>query len=216
MKKSIAWGAVVTAIGVCGFLAGAHSQAKSRPPRFAQLTMAQLNGQQRPMAEYIMKFSRVGIGGPYNLMLRSPGASKPMLDLLDYLRFHTSVPARLNEFAILIQGRLWRSQVEWYSHYPSALRAGISLTTLAELKANKRPTSMQPDEAAVYDFCKELFTRHAVSDSTFDRLRQYLNDRQIVDLTMVGGTYASIASLLAMAQQGPPPGNPPPFKPADP
>ena len=178
--------------------------------------MAQMNARQRPLAEYVMTISKVGIGGPYNLMLRSPGAAKPMLDLLDYLRFHSSVPVRLNEFAIVIQGRLWRSQVEWYVHYPNALKSGVSARTLADLKANRRPADMQPDEAAVYDFCMELYTRHAVSDATFDRLRQFLTDPQIIDLTMVSGSYASVASLLAMAEQGPPLGQRLPFQPGDP
>jgi len=75
-----------------------------------------------------------------------------MFDLLDYLRWHTSVPTKLNEFAILIQARLWRSQVEWFAHRPLALKAGLSEHVVADLTANKRPESMQPDETVVYDF----------------------------------------------------------------
>jgi 4-carboxymuconolactone decarboxylase len=216
MKKTLAWSAALILVAAGGFALGANRPAGGAAPRFAQLTMAQMDARQRPLAEYILKFSRVGLGGPYHLMLRSPGAAKPMLELLDYLRFHSSVPARLNEFAILIQARLWRSQMEWYGHYDSALRAGISAATLTELKANKRPVDMKPDEAAVYDFCAELYRRHAVSDATFGRLHQYLNDRQIVDLTLASGTYVSIASLLAMAEQNPPAGVPLPFKPGQP
>lgn len=94
-----------------------------------------------------------------------------MYDLPDYLRWNSSVPTRLNEFAILIQGRLWRSQVEWFAHFPIAVKAGLSEKVALDLKANKRPEGMQPDEAAVYDFCMELSTKHAVSDETFNRLR---------------------------------------------
>jgi len=163
-----------------------------------------------------MGFSSVGIGGPYNLLLRSPSAAKPMLDLLDYLRWHTSVPTRLNEFAILIQGRAWRSQVEWHGHYATALKAGVSEKTLAELKANRRPDSMQPDEAAVYDFCMQLYRTHQVSDANYARLRQFLNEQQVIDLTLVSGTYVSIASLMAMGNQGLPPGIELAFKPGEP
>ena len=201
-----------------GWLAGAalDASAQSGEPRYTQLTMAQLNDQQRPLAEYLMGFSRVGIGGPYNLMLRSPAAAKPMLDLLDYLRFHTSVPTRLNEFAILVQGRIWRSQVEWYGHYAAAIKAGVADKTLAALKANRRPESMQPDEAAVYDFCQELYGKHQVSDRTYTRLRQFLDEQQVIDLTLVSGTYVSVAALLAMGNQGLPPGVEAQFKPGDP
>ncbi len=195
---------------------GLNAPAMSKEPRFPQLTMEQLNSEQRPVGERVTSFSIVGLGGPYNALLRSPPAATALLDLLDYLRFHTSVPQRLNEFAIVIQARLWRNQLVWFGHSPVALKAGISEQTLAELKLNKRPTAMQPDEAAVYDFCTELYAHHAVSDETYARLHQFFNDRQIVDLTVLSGTYGTVVSLLAMSEQGMPPGKEPPFKPGDP
>jgi len=70
-----------------------------------------------------MKVSSVGLGGPYNPLLRSPVMGQRMFDLLAYLRWDTSVPLRLNEMAILIIGRQWRSQVEWYAHSAIALKA---------------------------------------------------------------------------------------------
>jgi 4-carboxymuconolactone decarboxylase len=72
-----------------------------------------LNNQQRPFADEILKVSSIGISGPFNMMLRSPVMAQRMFAMLDYLRFHTSVPGKLNEFAILIQARLWTSQVKW-------------------------------------------------------------------------------------------------------
>jgi hypothetical protein len=93
-----------------------------KAPRFPQLTMADLTDAQRPLGEAIMNISRVGIAGPYNPMLRSPVFGQRMFDLLAYLRWETSVPLRLNEFTILIIGRPWRSQVEWFAHEPLARR----------------------------------------------------------------------------------------------
>ncbi len=201
-----------------GFILGQSSSntAAGKEPRFPQLTMAQLTDAQRPLGEAIMKISSVGIAGPYNPMLRSPVFGQRMFDLLDYLRWHSSLPLRLNEFAILITGRLWRSQVEWYAHRPLALKAGLSPDVVADLKANKRPAGMQPDEAAVYDFVMELSTKHAVSDETFARARALLSEQQVVDLTAVTGTYVTVAMLLAMAEEGVPPGKEAPFGPDDP
>src|SRR5262249_10819379 len=48
-----------------------------------------------------------------------------LFDLFYYLRWQTSVPTRLNEFAILIIARQWRSQVEWFAHAPLAAKAGL-------------------------------------------------------------------------------------------
>ena len=178
--------------------------------------MEQLSAEQKPLGEQIVKVSSVGLAGPYNPLLRSPVLGQRMFDLLYYLRWNTSVPLRLNEFAILVIGRQWRSQVEWYAHQPLAIKAGLAPEVAAELKANKRPAAMKPDEAAVYDFVTELTTRHEVSDETYAHTKQHLSDQQIVDLTALAGTDVTVAMVLAMAEEGVPEGKEPPFKAGDP
>ena len=214
--KYVYLASLLAAAGV-GWLAATavNAPAVSKEPRFTQLTMEQLNDQQRPLGEQIMKVSSVGLGGPYNPWLRSPVLGQRMFDLLYYLRWNTSVPLRLNEFAILIIGRQWRSQVEWFAHAPLAQKAGLSPAIIADLKANKRPASMQPGEAAVYDFVTELTTKHEVSDETYKRAKQHFTDQQIVDLTAVSGTYISVAMVLAMAEETVPSGKPEPFAPGE-
>jgi len=184
--------------------------------RFPQLTMDQLDARQQPLAEQIMQVSSIGIAGPYNPMLRSPVLGQRMFDLLRYLRWDTSLPLRLNEFAILIVARHWRSQVEWFAHAPLAEKAGLSPAIIAELKANARPANMAGDESAVFDFVSELLTRRAVSDETFDRAKRLLGEQQVVDLTAVAGTYVTVAMILAMAEEGVPAGKTPPFAPGEP
>jgi 4-carboxymuconolactone decarboxylase len=190
-------------------------RAMSKAPRFPQLTMDQLTDAQKLFGEEIMKVSSVSLGGPYNPLLRSPVLGQRMFDLWHYLRWETSVPLKLNELAILIIARQWRSQVEWYAHAPLAIKAGLSPDIVAELKANKRPANMPPEEALVYDFVGELTSKRAVSDETFARAKKLFSDQQIVDLTMVAGGYVATAMLLAMAEQSVPPGKEEPFKPAN-
>jgi 4-carboxymuconolactone decarboxylase len=163
-----------------------------------------------------MKVSSVGIGGPYNPMMRSPVLGQRLFDLFHYLRWETSVPTKLNEFAILIIGRQWRSQVEWYAHAPLAAKAGLSPQIIADLKANNRPANMSDEEAVVYDFVTVLSTKHAVPDELFAKARKLFSDQQLVDLTSVAGAYVSVAMLLAMAEETTPPGKEEPFKPGEP
>ena len=197
-----------------GTLTAPHATGKE--PRFPQITMDQLNEKQKPLGEQIIKVSSVGLGGPYNPMLRSPVFGQKMFDLLYYLRWQTSVPLKLNEFAILIIGRQWRSQVEWFAHAPLAVKAGLSPDIVAELKLNKRPSGMPPEEAVVYDFVTELTTKHEVTDDTFNRAKRLLGEQQVVDLTAVAGTYVTVAMILAMAEESVPSGKEPPFKPSEP
>jgi 4-carboxymuconolactone decarboxylase len=188
-----------------------HAEPSSEP-RFAQLRVEDLTEQQRAIAAAILKVSSVGLGGPYNALLRSPVLAERMFALLDYLRFATSVPRRLNEFAILIVARHRTSQVEWHAHYPLAIKAGLADAVAQDLKAGKRPLHMQEDEAAVYDLCVELLTGTEVSDATFTRLRRVFSEQQVVDLVTLTGTYVTVAMILSTAAQGVPAGHQPPLE----
>ncbi|MHC2438650.1 carboxymuconolactone decarboxylase family protein [Bradyrhizobium sp. USDA 4451] len=214
MHSATVWLSSLTLAAAGGWLAATtfSAPATSKEPRFPQLTMDQLNDLQKPLGEQIMKVSSVGIGGPYNPIIRSPVLGQRLYDLFYYLRWQTSVPTRLNEFAILIIGRQWRSQVEWFAHAPLAATAGLSTDVIAELKAGNRPSKMADDEAVVYDFVTELTTTKKVSDETYARAKKIFNDQQIVDLTALAGNYVMVAMILAMAEETVPPGKEEPFK----
>src|SRR5476649_1322633 len=72
--------------------------ATGKQPRFPQLSMDQLDDKQRPLGEEIVKVSSVGLGGPYNPIIRSPVLGQRLLDLFHYLRWETSVPMRHRGF----------------------------------------------------------------------------------------------------------------------
>src|ERR1700723_1391898 len=212
--KSALWMSSLTVAAAGGWLAATMfaQPATGKQPRFPQLTMDALNDAQKPLGEQVMKISSVGLGGPYNPLMRSPVLGQRLFDLFHYLRWETSVPTRLNEFAILIISRQWRSRVEWFAHAPLAAKAGLSSDIIAELKEGKRPSKMAGDEAAVYDFITELTTTQKVSDETYARTKKVFNDQQIVDLTAVAGSYMTVAMMLAMSETTVPPGKEPPFK----
>jgi 4-carboxymuconolactone decarboxylase len=184
-------------------------------PRFPQLRLEGLADAQRRVAEEILKVSSGGLGGPYNMLLRSPDMADRVLKLADYLRFRTSVPRRLNELAILIQARLWTAQYEWWAHYPLALKAGLSEAVAADLREGRRPAAMQEDEAAVYDFCVELCRHRAVSDATFARTKKLLGEQQVVDLVALTGFYAMVSMVLNVAEAAIPDHGAPPLAPVE-
>src|ERR1700737_3227914 len=209
-------GGVTLGTGLAILMPEVQVHSADKEQRFPLLKLEQLNDQQRPFADEILKVASIGISGPFNMMLRSPVMGQRMFALLDYLRFNTSVPRKLNEFAILIQARLWTSQVEWYAHYPLAIKAGLPEAVAADLKEGKRPASMQPDEAAVYDFCMELSTKHEVSDATFTKTRELFSEQQVIDLIAVSGTYITAAMMANTAEEQVPAEKTPPLQPLPP
>jgi 4-carboxymuconolactone decarboxylase len=116
------------------------------------------------------------------------------------VRYHTSLPHRLNEFAILITARAWDAKYEWYAHYPLALQAGLKPEVAADLAQGRRPRGMAADEAAVYDFCTELRRDKRVGDATFAAVQTALGDQGVIDLIAVNGYYDMVSMTLNVAQ----------------
>jgi len=153
--------------------------------------------------------------GPFNAWLRSPELGERLQKVGEYIRFDTSLPLRLNEFAILITARHWTSQYEWSAHLPLALKAGLDPKIAAELADNRRPSGMKDDEAAVYDFCTQLHRTKNVSDEAFSRAVKLFGEKGVVDLIGVSGYYTAVSMTLNVANVPPPGGTPPPLKPVE-
>ncbi len=174
--------------------------------RLSQLAYEDLPAQVRPLADDILKVSSAALGGPYNALLRSPDMARRCFDLLDYLRFKTSVNKRLNEFAILIQARISNAQYEWWAHEPIARRAGLSDAVMDELRQCRRPSAMQDDERLVYDFCVQLTLNHRVPDALWQEAVTRMGEQSVIDLTVLSGTYVMVSMLLNATQVGIPNG----------
>ena len=176
------------------------SAAFAQADRFPQLKLEDTQGDQRALAERMLKETRIGLGGPWNIMLRSPNMSEGLLNLYNYFRWKTALPQPLVELAILTTAREWSVQFEWFAHYPIGLKAGLSPALIADLRVGKRPQNMKPGEAVAYDFTTELCRKHFVSDTTFQKANALWGEKTVVDLTSLIGTYISIGALLNVAE----------------
>lgn len=184
--------------------------------RFSQITYEALAPEVKPLADDILKVSSAALGGPYNALLRSPDMARRCFDLLDYLRFKTSVNKRLNEFAILIQARISNAQYEWWAHETIARKAGLSDSVMHDLQECKRPTVMQDDERLVYDFCVQLSLNHKVPDALWQEAVSKMGEQAVIDLTVLSGTYVMVSMLLNATQVGIPNGGALPLVEMDP
>ena len=155
---------------------------------------------QRRVYQAIAGGPRGGVRGPFNALLRSPELADRVQKVGEYLRFDSSLPARLNELAILINARFWGSKYEWYAHRPLAEKGGLAPAIADDLARNVRPSKMQPDETVVYDFCTALHTTHAVDDAIFTRAVAVLGERGVMDLIGVSGYYTLVSMVLNVAE----------------
>jgi 4-carboxymuconolactone decarboxylase len=184
-----------------------------RAPRFPPLAPEDMTPEQRAAADAIRTGPRGGLRGPFQAWLRSPELANRLQKVGEFVRFSSSVPARLNELAILITARAWDAQFEWWAHHRLALEAGLDPAVAADIAEGRRPTSMQPDEAVVYDFCTELRTTRRVSDTTLATATALLGERGVIELIGVSGYYDLVSMTLNVAEVALPDGVEPPLKP---
>lgn len=191
---------VIAALG----LGVAAASGAAAAERFPTLKPQDMSPAQKAVADRIVAGPRKSMGGPFNAWLRSPDLADRLQAVGEQVRFHSSLPPRLNEFAILITAREWDADFEWYAHYPLALKAGLKPAIAADLAKGRRPRGMAADEAAVYDFMAELRRTRRVSDAKYGAAKALFGDQGVIDLVGLSGYYDLVSMTLNTAQVRPP------------
>jgi len=223
MRSIAFWSVIVGIIGTIGVVTAQNPGPGAKPPdpntvklignRFAPLTYQAMNPAQKKMFENLISGERRGASGPFNVLLRSPEMGDLAQQFGASMRFHSSIPSKLNELAIITTARHWTSQYEWYAHRQAAQRAGLSQAIIDAIAAGKRPSGMAPEEEAVYNFVNELLTTKQVSDATFKAAKDKFGERGVVDLIGVSGYYQLVSMLLNVDRYPLPEGTAPELKP---
>lgn len=153
------------------------------------------------------------IGGPFNVMLRSPGVGMLIQKLGSEIRFNSVLSGKLNELAIITTARHHTANYEWAAHCKLALQGGLDPAVAQAIAEGRKPEGMDADETLVYEFSRELHEKHGVSDAMFKRACDRFGERGVVDLIAVNGYYSLISFLLNVDQTPLPAGTPLPLKP---
>jgi 4-carboxymuconolactone decarboxylase len=187
-------------------------EKKMPAPRFSPLTAGNMTPEQKRVAEAIQSGPRQGLRGPFNALLRSPDLGDRVQKVGEYIRFRSSIPARLNELAILIVARKWTAQFEWYAHHQFAMKAGLDPAVAAAIAEGRRPDRMQDDEEVVYAFCTELLETTQLTDATFAATVKLFGEQGVIDLIGALGYYSMVSMILNTDRYPLPEGVEPPLK----
>ena len=182
-------------------------QTPAAPQRFKQIPPEKLTPEQRILADGVRSGPRAAIknssaaspgalGGPFNVWLRSPDIGNVIQSLGAAIRFRSSLPAKLNELAIIVTARQWSAQYEWHAHRRLAVEAGLDPAIADEIAQGRRPARMSEDEALVYDVSRELHETHGLSDATYQRAFDRFGERGVMDLIAVNGYYVLVSMTL--------------------
>ena len=157
---------------------------------------AQLSAQQLKVFEAVVAGPRGKVQGPLMAALHNPDLADKWQQLGAALRYHTSLPPRLSELAILVTARAWTCQLEWFIHEPIARDAGVEPATIAAIKAGEMPRAIDDEARAIHDFVHELQADTQVSDATYAKVLARWGVTGVVELTALTGYYSMVAMTL--------------------
>ena len=185
------------------------------PTRFTPLKPDELTPAQKEWADAISVPPRNAkfTNPPYRAYIRNPELAPRLSAMSDYLRWNSSLPARLSEFAILITARQWTAQYEWFAHYPLAMKAGLDPQVAKDVANGVRPQTMKDDEAALYDLAMALYRDRKVSDEVYRAAQQKFGERGIMDIIGLIGYYDLVSMTLITMQAEAPNDSVPPLPP---
>ena len=176
------------------------SQAVSAQTRLPIIPIDQYTPEQVKAAQEFELVRKRAPWGPFAMLMYSPELMNNARSMGDYLRYKSSIPNMLSEFAILITAREWSQDYEWSIHYPIAIKAGLKIEIAAALKDGRRPEEMGEDETLIYDFTIELQRNKRVSDLTFAKVEKRFGKKGVVDLAGIAGYYTFLAMEMNTAR----------------
>ena len=151
-------------------------------------------------AELVEKF-RTGRRGRliniYRLLLNSPALAESWFSHSNAVRWKTALDGRLREIIIIRLGHLTRCQYVLRQHVPAlALADGLSLTECNALADWEASPLFSAGERAALAYADVMTRDIVVGDEVFAQVAQYFDQRQLVELTVLIGTYNMNARVL--------------------
>jgi alkylhydroperoxidase family enzyme len=146
----------------------------------------------------------------YKLLLNSPALAETWFAHNNAVRWKTGLDGRLREMAIIRIGYLTRVAYIVRQHVPAlAIPEGLTLAECDALKDWEGSNLFNPRERAVLAYADAMTRDIQVPDAVFEGLKPFFGEREIVELTVLIGTYnmhARVMQALEIDPETPPAG----------
>lgn len=158
----------------------------------------------------VLNLVRLRTGGPIPNVMRTLGRHRglflPWLLFASRLMPYGKLPPAVSELVILRVGMRCGSDYEIAHHRVLGAQAGLSAELIAwvlagEVDGAPAHGGVAPEQAQlVARIADTLVTRHDLGDADVDALRAHFDDEQILELSMLAGHYAMLATTLNVAR----------------
>ena len=164
--------------------------------RIKDLSIDEMTGAQRRVAEEAASGKRGRVPGPLRVWLHSPEFGARAQRLGEFVRYDTVLGPKLSELAILVTARFWTSHYEWFAHKREALKAGLDPAVIEAIATRKTPELGDPKALVVYNYSVALHETHVVPKELHETAIKELGEQGVVELVGLLGYYTLVAMTL--------------------
>jgi alkylhydroperoxidase family enzyme len=126
-------------------------------------------------------------------LMRHPALAGPFLAYNNVLLFAPTLEPRIRELLILRVASRTRADYEWAQHVRMAAAAGVTDEEIEAVRDGAAGSAWSPLDAALLAAVDELVDGYRVTDDTWAGLAGHLDERQLMELVFVVGTYTALA-----------------------
>ena len=142
----------------------------------------------------------------YKLLLHSPALAESWFQHNNAVRWKTALDGRLREMVIIRLGYVLRVPYIVRQHVPNlAIPEGLTLEECEALRDWEPSSRFGARDRAILAYADSMTRDVDVPDGVFEKLREFFDERQIVELTILIGTYNMHARVMCALRIDPEP-----------
>jgi alkylhydroperoxidase family enzyme len=133
---------------------------------------------------------RGGLLNVYKLLLHAPPLAETWLDHVGAVRWKTSLSGRLRELLVIRIARVNDVPYVLAQHIPAlAVAEGVTLAECDALADWRKAAGFSAAERAALAYADAMVTQTSVPDDVFAELKRHYDERAIVEISVLIGTY---------------------------
>jgi 4-carboxymuconolactone decarboxylase len=149
----------------------------------------------RAAVRHILK-TRKSMPPPSSYLAYAGRAGALLSDLVNHMRYQTSLTDAETELAICTAARAANADYIWDAHVRLGLQAGTREEALRAIETGGPLDDLTTDEALIIRFGRELLQAPRLTDETFQAVRARYGEKGLLELTGLMGVYMMNATIL--------------------
>ena len=186
------------------------AQTVADGPRYAPLTLDEVSPEGHEQVNAMRTAFNIPDDRPFPdvslITLRHPGMFRAQMVLGLEIAAKGTIPPRERELAILRIAQLARAPFEWCEHVDIGKAFGVTPEEIERVIEGSSAPGWTEHEAALLRAVEEMIADHCMSDATWGTLAKTYDEKQMLELPMLVGSYLMTAlqqNSLKIQPKGP-------------